>query len=372
MRLTAAVDIDAPPETVWRCIDEPALIVRWVEGALEHRYIDPRDPAHPVGQRFVQRLQQGKKVTEFTGTLIAFERPRHFAFTIPSPAYSSEAHFRLTPLDAVAHARRLCDRRHLAHRDGEGRRRVAALAAGVLRAQADAAPEGARRKHRGSNGMSMAGDDPGRQMARLQTRRLVGVRGRRQRRARRPHDGVARRGARDDRTTRGRRHGCATPSSSRRTIASSASTVPPACFRCRSACSTSSRTRRRTPSASPATTWARAAATASRAVPQVFYPGDVRRRHRLRQRARLRPAGPRRQHAAHGRRRDRRHRARALRRVEGADRLDQRAVRQASTAATGGAPRSARRCASRWSAIGPDGSCLQTVAVLRATSRALA
>ena len=99
MRLTAAVDIDASPETVWRCIDDPALIVRWVEGALEHRYLDPRDPAHPVGQRFVQRLQQGKKVTEFTGTLIAFEPPRHFAFTIPSPAYSSEAHFRLAPLD---------------------------------------------------------------------------------------------------------------------------------------------------------------------------------------------------------------------------------------------------------------------------------
>ena len=101
MRLTAAVDIDAPPETVWRCIDEPALIVRWVEGALEHRYLEPRDPAHPVGQRFVQRLRQGKKVKEFTGTLIACERPRHFAFTIPSPAYSSEAHFRLAPLDAA-------------------------------------------------------------------------------------------------------------------------------------------------------------------------------------------------------------------------------------------------------------------------------
>src|SRR3954470_3015719 len=101
MRLTARIDIDAPPQVVWRCIDEPALIVRWVEGALEHRYLDARDPANPVGQRFVQRLQQGKKVTEFIGTLIACERPRHFAFTIPSPAYSSEAHFRLTPLGSA-------------------------------------------------------------------------------------------------------------------------------------------------------------------------------------------------------------------------------------------------------------------------------
>ncbi|MDB5818665.1 MAG: hypothetical protein JWQ11_2305 [Rhizobacter sp.] len=97
MRLTAAIDIDAPAEVVWRCIEEPALIVRWVEGAVEHRYLGERDPANPVGQKFMQRLKQGSKVTTFEGTLVAFERPRHFAFVIPSPSYSSEAHFRLTP-----------------------------------------------------------------------------------------------------------------------------------------------------------------------------------------------------------------------------------------------------------------------------------
>ncbi|MBS0448759.1 MAG: SRPBCC family protein [Proteobacteria bacterium] len=96
MRLTAAIDIAAPAEIVWRCIDEPEQIVRWVEGAVEHRYLGPRDPAHPVGQKFVQRLKQGSKVSVFEGTLIAFERLRHFAFVIPSPAYSSEAHFRLS------------------------------------------------------------------------------------------------------------------------------------------------------------------------------------------------------------------------------------------------------------------------------------
>ena len=41
--------------------------------------------------------KQGREVKAFEGTLVAFERLRHFAFVIPSPAYSSEAHFRLTP-----------------------------------------------------------------------------------------------------------------------------------------------------------------------------------------------------------------------------------------------------------------------------------
>lgn len=98
MRLTASIDIDAPAAIVWSCIDEPDKIVRWVEGALEHRYVGEPDPAHRVGQMFVQRLAQGSTVTEFEGTLIAFEHLRHFAFRIPSPAYSSEAHFHLSSL----------------------------------------------------------------------------------------------------------------------------------------------------------------------------------------------------------------------------------------------------------------------------------
>ena len=97
MRITAAIDVDASPAVVWSCIAEPDKIVRWVEGALDHRYVGARTGRPKVGDKFVQRLKQGRKVVEFEGTLTACEEPSHFAFTIPSPAYSSEAHFRLTP-----------------------------------------------------------------------------------------------------------------------------------------------------------------------------------------------------------------------------------------------------------------------------------
>lgn len=99
MRLTASAEIDAAPEVVWRCIDEPEKILQWVEGAVTHRYLGDPPAGDRVGQRFHQSLKQGSKITEFEGTLIACDHPRHFAFTIPSPSYSSEAHFRLTPLD---------------------------------------------------------------------------------------------------------------------------------------------------------------------------------------------------------------------------------------------------------------------------------
>ena len=75
-----------------RCVLE-----REVEGAVEHTYISHRNPAYPVGQRFCQKLRMGKSVKEFQAEIIAWEAPTHFGLYIPSPAYSSEAHFRISP-----------------------------------------------------------------------------------------------------------------------------------------------------------------------------------------------------------------------------------------------------------------------------------
>lgn len=97
MLIRCTMPIAAAAERVFACVDDPEKIVGWVEGALEHRYTTPRDPANPVGQRFIQKLQQGPKLREFEGTIIAFTYPTDFGVSIPSPAYSSLAHFRITP-----------------------------------------------------------------------------------------------------------------------------------------------------------------------------------------------------------------------------------------------------------------------------------
>jgi uncharacterized protein YndB with AHSA1/START domain len=96
MRIVQTVVIAAPRSTVWACIDDPSLIVRWVEGLVSHRYLDERNPSNPVGQRFEQLLGKDGSM-RFVGTLNAFERPEHYAFSIPSSAYSSDVHFRLRP-----------------------------------------------------------------------------------------------------------------------------------------------------------------------------------------------------------------------------------------------------------------------------------
>lgn len=97
MLLRCRMRVNAAAETVFACVDQPEHIVQWVEGAVEHTYISDRNPANPVGQRFLQRLRMGKSIKEFHGEIIAWEAPTHFGLYIPSPAYSSEAHFRISP-----------------------------------------------------------------------------------------------------------------------------------------------------------------------------------------------------------------------------------------------------------------------------------
>lgn len=98
MLLRCKSTVNAAAETVFACVDEPEHIVQWVEGAVEHTYVSERNPANPVGQRFRQKLRMGKSIKEFEGEIINWEAPSHFGLRIPSPAYSSEAHFRISPV----------------------------------------------------------------------------------------------------------------------------------------------------------------------------------------------------------------------------------------------------------------------------------
>jgi uncharacterized protein YndB with AHSA1/START domain len=97
MLVRCKMAMKASAETVFACVDRPEQIVQWVEGAVDHVYISERNPANPVGQRFLQKLRMGKSLKEFQGEIIAWEAPTHFGLYIPAPAYSSEAHFRISP-----------------------------------------------------------------------------------------------------------------------------------------------------------------------------------------------------------------------------------------------------------------------------------
>jgi hypothetical protein len=97
MLLRCRTKVKASADTVFSCVDVPEHIVKWVGGAVDHVYLTERNPANPVGQKFLQKLKMGNSIRDFEGKIIAWEKPTHFGLFIPTPAYSSEAHFRITP-----------------------------------------------------------------------------------------------------------------------------------------------------------------------------------------------------------------------------------------------------------------------------------
>jgi len=72
MLVRCKMAMNASAETVFACVDRPEQIVQWVEGAVDHVYISERNPANPVGQRFLQKLRMGKSLKEFQGEIIAW------------------------------------------------------------------------------------------------------------------------------------------------------------------------------------------------------------------------------------------------------------------------------------------------------------
>lgn len=100
MLLTCSTTVEALPATVFDCVDAPRHIVGWVSGAIEHTYLSERGPKPPIGQRFRQLLRQGRRIRTFEGEIIAWEEATHFGLRIPTAAYTTEAHFRISPLGA--------------------------------------------------------------------------------------------------------------------------------------------------------------------------------------------------------------------------------------------------------------------------------
>ena len=115
MLLRCKTKVNAAAETVFACVDEPEHIVKWVGGAVDHVYSQSETRRIRWARRFLQKLRMGNSVREFDGEIIAWEKPTHFGLHIPTAAYSSEAHFRITPEGSGTLDRRLFDRRHPAH-----------------------------------------------------------------------------------------------------------------------------------------------------------------------------------------------------------------------------------------------------------------
>jgi len=94
---TYSVEIMAPIDKVFNCVEDTEKMKQWMDGLEETRYTSDRDPANPVGTKFKQRIREGGRVQEYDGEVLAYEKPKHPAVRIGNKFFHAVADYRFAP-----------------------------------------------------------------------------------------------------------------------------------------------------------------------------------------------------------------------------------------------------------------------------------
>jgi len=65
MEMTKQIEIIAPVETVFECLANDEIRLRWMDELVETQYPDGRNESDMVGTRIVDRIKQGSKITSY-------------------------------------------------------------------------------------------------------------------------------------------------------------------------------------------------------------------------------------------------------------------------------------------------------------------
>lgn len=88
MRIERKLRINAPVERVWTMIDDDRNHAKWMPNVIGIRYPDGRPQGDPVGTRFVQRMNENGKVSEYEGEVTAYEPGRMLAVRLLPEAFT--------------------------------------------------------------------------------------------------------------------------------------------------------------------------------------------------------------------------------------------------------------------------------------------
>jgi uncharacterized protein YndB with AHSA1/START domain len=96
MRIDYHLDINAPVGTVFELIDDEEKVKRWMDGLEETIYPSGRNLDSPLGTRFVQRIREGGRVSEYEGEVIAYEKPIRLAIDVGNRQFTMRVNYRLS------------------------------------------------------------------------------------------------------------------------------------------------------------------------------------------------------------------------------------------------------------------------------------
>ncbi|MGM7700750.1 SRPBCC family protein [Pseudalkalibacillus sp. Hm43] len=94
--ITYTIEIHAPIETVFHCLNDNEKQKIWMEGLQDTQYPDGLDLEDPVGTKFIQKIKEGGRVMEYNGEVIAYDEPNLCAVQIGNNSFSVKAFYELT------------------------------------------------------------------------------------------------------------------------------------------------------------------------------------------------------------------------------------------------------------------------------------
>jgi carbon monoxide dehydrogenase subunit G len=97
VRVTYALEIDAPVERVFELVEDPEKVKLWTDGLEENAFPPDYDRAHPVGTRFRQAIREAGLLRVYEGEVTAYERLRRYGLRLWNRRLSVEADYRFTP-----------------------------------------------------------------------------------------------------------------------------------------------------------------------------------------------------------------------------------------------------------------------------------
>ena len=97
MAVAETILIAAAPECVWALIDDPEMLPLWMPDVIETVYPDGRPAASLVGTRFVQRVRDKGRVTEYQGVVTGYEPGHYLAIDLTQPMFRISVGYRLSP-----------------------------------------------------------------------------------------------------------------------------------------------------------------------------------------------------------------------------------------------------------------------------------
>lgn len=101
MLCTCCLDINSPIERPFECVDDPEKLKGWMQGLEGMVYVEPYDPARPLGTKLKQKLREGGKVKEYDGEVTDYERPHRLGVKVFCPQFSVQVDYRFTATSAT-------------------------------------------------------------------------------------------------------------------------------------------------------------------------------------------------------------------------------------------------------------------------------